>query len=32
MEPTGFEGTKICLSRPGHITNMAATSIYDKNF
>ena len=32
MEPPRDGGTKICSSRPGHMTKMAAMPIYGKNF
>ena len=32
LEPPGAEGMKICSNHPGHMTNMATTPIYGKNF
>ena len=31
MEPPWDRGTKVCSNGPGHMTNMAAMSIFDKN-
>ena len=31
MYPPWDEGTKVCSNGPGHMTNMAAMSIYGKN-
>ena len=30
LEPAGADGTKICLNRIVHMTNMATTPIYGK--
>ena len=31
MQPLHREGKKVCIFRPGHMTKMAATPIYNKN-
>ena len=31
LEPPWDEGTKVCSNGPGHMTSMAAISIYGKN-
>ena len=31
VEPPWEGGTKVCINGPGHMTKMAATSIYGKN-
>ena len=31
VEPPWEEGTKVCINGPGHMTKMAAMSIYGKN-
>ena len=31
VEPPWDWGTKVCSNGPGHMTNMAAIPIYDKN-